>query len=75
MPAAGDVPVARYADRSVGPEEAATLATAMPFDVVIGSCNPVAPPIEVDLRAAQGDRAGRCSPRPTKGLPAVCTAQ
>ncbi len=49
VPAAGDVPVARYADRSVGPEEAATLATAMPFDVVIGSCNPVAPPIEVSF--------------------------
>ena len=49
VPAAGDAPVARYADRSVGPEEAATLATAMPFDVVIGSCNPVAPPIEVSF--------------------------
>ncbi len=47
VPPAGDGPVARYADRSVPPDEAATLAAAMPFDVVIGSCNPVAPPLTV----------------------------
>ncbi|MGO8869913.1 MAG: PaaI family thioesterase [Acidimicrobiales bacterium] len=41
----GPVPVARFADHSVQPEEGATLASAMPFDVVIGSCNPVALPI------------------------------
>jgi acyl-coenzyme A thioesterase PaaI-like protein len=49
VPAAGSVPVARYADRSSMPQEAVTLAAAMPFDVVIGSCNPVAPPIEVSF--------------------------
>lgn len=47
VPADGTVPVARYADRSVAPAEAASLAAAMPFDVVIGSCNPLAPPVDV----------------------------
>lgn len=47
VPPAGATPVARYADRTVTPEEAVSLAAAMPFDVVIGSCNPLAPPIEV----------------------------
>jgi acyl-coenzyme A thioesterase PaaI-like protein len=49
VPAAGEGPVARYADSSVAGEEAASLAAAMPFDVVIGSCNPLAPPIEVSF--------------------------
>ncbi len=47
VPVAGEVPVARYADRSVPPGEAATLAAAMPFDVVIGSCNPMALPVTI----------------------------
>ena len=41
--------MARFADRSVQPDEVDTLATAMPFDVVIGSCNPVALPISVEF--------------------------
>jgi acyl-coenzyme A thioesterase PaaI-like protein len=49
VPAAGAGPVVRFADRSATPREAATLAAAMPFDVVIGSCNPVAPPVEVSF--------------------------
>ncbi|MGH9078846.1 MAG: PaaI family thioesterase [Acidimicrobiales bacterium] len=49
VPVADAVPVARFADRSVTPEEATTLAAAMPFDVVIGSCNPVALPVEVSF--------------------------
>ena len=47
VPAAGLVPPARFADGSASPDEAASLAAAMPFDVVIGTCNPVAPPVEV----------------------------
>ena len=35
--------------RPVRSEEAAALAAAMPFDMVIGSCNPVAPPIAVEF--------------------------
>jgi acyl-coenzyme A thioesterase PaaI-like protein len=49
VPEEGPEPVARFADRSVQPDEVDTLATAMPFDVVIGSCNPVALPISVEF--------------------------
>ena len=48
VPMAGD-PVARFADDSAPPTEARSLADAMPFDVVIGSCNPVAPPLTVEF--------------------------
>lgn len=41
------VPRARFADDTVTAEEAPTLVSAMPFDMVIGPCNPLAPPIEV----------------------------
>jgi hypothetical protein len=46
---AGSTPVARFSDRSVPPSEATTLAQAMPFDMIIGSCNPVAPPIAIEF--------------------------
>ena len=49
VPVAGTEPVARFADHSVPPTEATTLSEAMPFDVVIGSCNPVAPPLTVEF--------------------------
>lgn len=49
VPALGVEPVARFADRSVPPSEARTLSEAMPFDVVIGSCNPVALPLTVEF--------------------------
>jgi acyl-coenzyme A thioesterase PaaI-like protein len=49
VPVAGAEPTARFADHSVQPEEAHTLAAAMPFDVVIGSCNPVALPLVVEF--------------------------
>ena len=49
VPRADGDPVARFADRSVPPTEAHTLSEAMPFDVVIGSCNPVAPPLTVEF--------------------------
>ena len=42
-------PFARFADDSVGPSDAGSLAAAMPFDVVIGSCNPLAPPVELEF--------------------------
>ncbi len=38
--------------------DASGLAAAMPFDMVIGSCNPVAPPIVDRVRAPDGDRPG-----------------
>ena len=49
VPAVGAEPTARFADHSVPPEEAHTLAAAMPFDVVIGACNPVALPLTVEF--------------------------
>ena len=45
VPAPGAEPKARFADRPVPPQGADALAAAMPFDVVIGSCNPVALPL------------------------------
>jgi hypothetical protein len=49
VPAPVDVPTARFADYEVEPGRAVTLARAMPFDMIIGSCNPVAPPIVVEF--------------------------
>jgi acyl-coenzyme A thioesterase PaaI-like protein len=49
VPVAGVEPVARFADRSVPPGQAHSLSGAMPFDVVIGSCNPVALPLTVEF--------------------------
>ncbi len=47
VPTPAATPRARFTDDAVRPGEAATLAAAMPFDMIIGSCNPVAPPITV----------------------------
>ena len=42
-------PFARFSDTSVTSEDVNTLAGAMPFDMIIGTCNPVAPPIEIEF--------------------------
>jgi acyl-coenzyme A thioesterase PaaI-like protein len=49
VPDDGAQPVGRFADLEgeVGPDELNLLAAAMPFDMVVGSCNPVAPPVEL----------------------------
>ena len=47
VPDDGVQPVGRFAEESVGPDDLSTLTAAMPFDMVVGSCNPVAPPIEI----------------------------
>jgi hypothetical protein len=49
VPAPGEEPTARFAEHSVAAEEAHTLASAMPFDVIIGSCNPLALPIAIEF--------------------------
>jgi acyl-coenzyme A thioesterase PaaI-like protein len=49
VPEPGAEPAERFAGRRVAPEEADTLMAAMPFDVVIGSCNPVAPPLTIEF--------------------------
>ncbi len=45
VPEVGDVPRPRFSEQSA----TATMADAMPFDVIIGVCNPLAPPIELHL--------------------------
>jgi hypothetical protein len=48
VPDEGPEPVGRFADLGrVGPGELSSLTAAMPFDMIVGSCNPVAPPIEL----------------------------
>jgi acyl-CoA thioesterase FadM len=49
VPVAGTEPVTRFAEQSVEPGEAHMLAAAMPFDMIIGTCNPVAPPVTVEF--------------------------
>ena len=69
VPAAGPEPRAPVRRDSVGPDEAHTLAAAMPFDVVIGSCNPVALPLDHRVRSAPGHRTWPRSPPPYEGAP------
>jgi hypothetical protein len=47
VPVPGAVPTARFADYEVEQGKAATMSGAMPFDMIVGSCNPVAPPITI----------------------------
>ena len=49
VPEDGPVPFARFSEHPVRPGDAHALAAAMPFDVVIGSCNPVALPIAIEF--------------------------
>ena len=47
VPDDGPRPVGRFAEESVGPDDLSGLTAAMPFDIVVGSCNPLAPPVEI----------------------------
>jgi hypothetical protein len=47
VPDDGPEPVGRFAQESVGPADVSGLTAAMPFDMIVGSCNPIAPPIEL----------------------------
>jgi hypothetical protein len=47
VPDDGPEPIGRFAEQLVGPGELSNLTAAMPFDMVVGSCNPVAPPVEL----------------------------
>ena len=49
VPHGGTVPQARFADEPVAADGTDPLVSAMPFDMVIGPCNPLAPPIELWL--------------------------
>ncbi len=47
VPHEGPAPVGRFAEESVGSDDLSGLTAAMPFDMVVGSCNPRPPPIEI----------------------------
>jgi hypothetical protein len=47
-------PIARYGEDPRTSDRESPLANWMPFDVIVGRCNPVAPPVTV---AFEGDRA------------------
>ena len=47
VPEEGTQPVGRFAAESDGLHDPTTLTEAMPFDMVVGSCNPLAPPVEL----------------------------
>lgn len=68
VPERGPVPTARFADRSVRAEEVATLAAAMPFDMIIGTCNPVALPIVIEFEPPMAIGRGTFTP-PYEGAP------
>jgi acyl-coenzyme A thioesterase PaaI-like protein len=70
VPEAGPEPTARFADDSVRADQAEQLASAMPFDVVIGTCNPIAPPIVIEFEPPKA--IGRVVFGPTyEGAPGV----
>lgn len=50
VPEVGPEPIARFSDSTVHAADADVLAAAMPFDVVIGSCNPMALPIAIEFQ-------------------------
>jgi len=47
VPEEGPVPQARFSEDTVLADQAPTLVSAMPFDMIVGPCNPLAPPIEM----------------------------
>jgi len=47
VPEESGQPQPRFSEQTVYSEEVATLTSAMPFDMIVGSCNPLAPPIEI----------------------------
>jgi acyl-coenzyme A thioesterase PaaI-like protein len=49
VPVPGALPTARFADYPVEQGKATTMASAMPFDMIVGSCNPVAPPMIIEF--------------------------
>jgi acyl-coenzyme A thioesterase PaaI-like protein len=68
VPRPGHEPAPRFADREVPAEEVDTLASAMPFDVIIGSCNPLALPIDIEFEADRAIGSAVFTP-PYEGAP------
>jgi len=50
VPPPDAVPEARFAHDLARQGVAATMSAAMPFDMIVGSCNPVAPPVTVEFQ-------------------------
>jgi hypothetical protein len=57
VPEPGGPPVSRFADKASPPEEAGSLTAAMPFDGVVGRCNPLALPLTIEF--GSGKALGR----------------
>jgi acyl-coenzyme A thioesterase PaaI-like protein len=51
VPASGGAPRPRYAE--VRHRQPGSMAAEMPFDMIIGSCNPVAPPVTVEFEESR----------------------
>ena len=69
LPEPGGEPTTRFADESVAvPTRSTRLASAMPFDVIIGSCNPLALPIDIEFDPPQGHRTALFT-APYEGAP------
>jgi Thioesterase superfamily len=49
VPEPGDSPAGRFAEPGLSADRPGGLAAAMPFDVVIGTCNPLAPPLTIEF--------------------------
>jgi acyl-coenzyme A thioesterase PaaI-like protein len=49
VPEDGPVPITRFSETTTHADRAEALTAAMPFDVIIGSCNPVALPITIEF--------------------------
>jgi acyl-coenzyme A thioesterase PaaI-like protein len=63
VPAAGAVPTARFAEYELARGSAATMAEAMPFDMIVGSCNPLAPPITIEFQPPKAIGTARFTPQ------------
>ena len=48
-PSPTPIPTGRFNEEPGPSDQPTSLATAMPFDMVIGSCNPLAPPLVLDF--------------------------
>lgn len=49
VPGPDATPTGRFAEQGLQADGAGGLAAAMPFDVVVGTCNPIAPPLTIEF--------------------------
>jgi hypothetical protein len=49
VPGPDAVPAGKFGEQGLQADGAGGLAAAMPFDVVVGTCNPVAPPLTIEF--------------------------